>query len=415
MDRSIAPPVAACVVVVAALAAAPLAVEAPAARAPAPGDATAAVAAGPPSPTDNTTARLAIPPHRIERTEFETVTLGMGSTLGAGVADVRSRHEQLTIRAEFGAADTLQDKRSVIDRTLIRLETRSRELQARERAAIRNYSDGTISGAELVRRLASIDAEARRIQSTVELLDALRKQAKAPWLYGRITNVRVRVETLQGPVRRRAARALAGEASTTRIYVEVANRSLVLSTLVDGRYVREATDWWNRQAQAESALRFEDVDARGEELYPWAFSESSATSIEAPAPDTYRVTVFHPQGQLLAYLDARSADVFREVQTLSIAAMPTVSTLTYSGEGLRVTLRRTYAGGPVRILVEEAATDASVNAAVTVDGRALGRTGIDGTVMTIEPRPPYRLNVANGGASLNVTVRSPPDAGPSEG
>lgn len=368
-----------------------------------PVSASPSVAASPPVQANNTTARLTLSDYRVTQSGFETVRIGMGSALQTGSDSVRFQHHRIVVEQRFEAAGSIDEKRTVIDRTLIDLTDRSKALAARERALVRNYSDGSITGETLVRELARIDASAREIETT---LDVLRDRADSNGINvfdGRIIGVRFWVESLQGPVRHRATRAMAGEMPSTRISVVTSDTGVVLSALIEDTYVREATDYRFRRLDDPNAV----VSARDRaaELYPWAWTNRNYGGVDgALTVNIYRISVTHPQGELVAYMDTGSADVFREVQTFAVEDMPATSTFNLTGSGLRVALHRTHEGGPLDVYVEDATTGAVVNAEVTVGSHVLGRTGTDGHVRTLEPVGTYTINVSTNDSSFSATV-----------
>lgn len=383
---------------------------APSLDGPSPAAGAAAPASGvasAPAPTDNTTARLTIPQYRIEQGQFRTVRIGVASSLQRDADGARMAHRRTAIERDFEAAEGVSEKRNAIDRGLIDLSNRADALRARERATTREYSNGNISAETAVRQFARIDASARDLRATLDLVRALTTRVGTSDFDGRIRDVEGDLVALQGPVRRQVALALAGDRSAVRVHVVGSDDALVLATLADGQYIREATNWRNRNASAQPVLDFGEVTSRVEQLYPWATSQRGATSVDWQGAGAWRFQARHSQGQLTASVDASTTDVYREVQSLSVDEMPTVMALVRAEDGVRVELQRTYLGGPLRILVEDAATDAVLNARVSVDGHELGHIGADGLVVTMEPRPPYTLNVTANGTTVSFTVERP--------
>lgn len=404
MERSNPVAVLACLLLVVSAGTVPISVG----SAGSPSGSPAVGAAGPPLPANNTTTRLVLPEYRTTQSGFETVRIGLGSTLQSGSDRVRFSHQRLTVEQQFEAADSIGEKRNVIDLALIDLKDRAKALETHEQAVVRNYSEGNITGETLVRELAHIDANAREIRATLNSLRDFAEREDITVFASRILGVQARAEALQGPVRHRVDRTLAGDEPPTHVSVTASDTGVVLSTLIGDNYVREATDYRNRRPEEDNAVIA--PQDRAAELYPWAFANGGYHSVDgALTADTYRITVFHPQGKLVSYMDTGSADVYHEIQTLTVSEMPTTMTLVRSENGLRVSLRRTYEGGPLNVLVEDAATGAVVNAEVTVDGYELGRTGTDGLVRTIEPQAPYTVNVTGDDANLSIAVDRPFD------
>lgn len=370
-----------------------------------------AAAATVPSPTNNTTARVVVPSFAIRQAEFETVHIGVGGTLQQGAEDARLAHQRIVVQQAFENASTTEQRRRVVDRALIDLSERAAALEARERASLRAYSDGEISATVLVQRLARIDAQAREIDGMARLVRRFTDRIGTQDFDTRIQDIGGVVTTLQGPVRHRAALALAGERPPVRVNVVAAPETMVLSTLVGGGYIREATDWTNRNESAPLTFDLGGVTNRAEDLYPWATEQQNRIGFAWQGAGSWRIFVTHPQGELTASFDASTGDVYRETQRLSIAEMPTTATVAHSESGVRITLERTYIGGPLQVFVENTFESKAIDARVSVDGHDLGNVGADGLAVVIEPRPPYTVNVTADGDTVSFTVERPFEEG----
>lgn len=367
----------------------------------------AGTATAPMTATENTTSRLVLVDYRVTHRQFETAHVEMGGPLAAAVGGVADEHARRTIEHEFAAAETRPAKRSVIDGALRTLEDRVDRLEARERAAIRSYSDGNISGTELLRRLARVDASAREVERTVLTIRRLARNAGIDRFDSRVRDVAGHAEQLRGPVRHQAGRAMAGETVPARVRVTASDEGVVLATLAEGQYLREASRWRSRNASALPELDQGEFFRRVEELYPWVTSRRAGeTGFHWRGNGVWRFRATHSQGELSAYVDAATAGVFREIQRLDVAELPT-SSVDHSERGLQVVLERIYVGGPVRVVVQNAANGAAVNAVVTVEGTELGTTGADGVVWTIEPTMPYTVNVTHDETTVSVTIDRP--------
>lgn len=352
--------------------------------------------AGPPvqrASTNNTTTRLVFPRDEVEQEQFATVRIGLGSTLQSEREKIRYARHRITIEREFEAAESLEDERSVIDQGIIELREQVRALEARERTAIHDYSNGTISAETLLERLARIDAAARQIETTLALLDRLSDNSGISRFDSPIKGIGALVGPLQGPVRNRVSRTVAGETSPKRVFVTGSETGVVLSMLAGGTYYREATELSNRRPNEENNVH--SPWDRAEELYPWAHANAGLTDLEgALTVNSYFINIAHSQGSLFAYMDTGSADIYREVQTFRLRDIATTDPIDRRNGDLNLVLRRTYVGGPLFVYLEDAGTGAAVDARVTVDGHEVGHTGADGLVRTIEPRAPYTVNVS---------------------
>ena len=371
-------------------------------------DATAADADGrTPVPVDNSTARLVIPRDQLDRSDVDDVRPDLGAALSNAGDDVHQRNLRVAVEERFEAANSTNDRLIVIDQTLIDLEERTTALQQRHHDTIQRYANGTIGASELLRRLAALDQTARDMLETVSYLRSRSNKMEGQPLIDKINSLEARLDTLKGPVRQEAARALTGTAdSTGGFHVQVNGRNLVLATVDDGRYLREAYLADNRGEQEGEFPELKthtDALERQEEYYPWVWNttiNSGAVSLGS----VHRTTQRHSQGELVAYFDAYSGEVFYEIQDLRVSEMPKTTALNVTDNGLQVVVERTYPGGPMRVGVYDAATGQPVNAEVSVAGVDVGPTDADGAVQAVEPRTEYEIAVQTPRTSTNVTV-----------
>ncbi len=363
-----------------------------------------------PVPVDNSTARLVVPRDELDRSGTAAVRPDLGAALSSAREDVHEQSRQLSVEERFEAANTTNDRLVVIDQTLIDLEEKSATLLDRQHHVIRSYGNGSIGAPELLRRLARIDQAARDMQDTVSYLRSRSNEMEGQPLKTNINAVDARLDTLRGPVRGEAARTLAGTAdSTGGFHVEVSGSNLVLATVDDdGQYLREAYLIDNRGEEGFPELETHtEAFKRHQEYYPWVWNNSISAGA-APLGTVHRTTQLHNQGELVAYFDAYSGDVFYETQVLQADAMPTTTALNVTDSGLQVVVERTYPGGPMRVGVYDAATGDPVNAEVSVAGVDIGLTDAEGAVRAVEPRTDYEIAVETPRTSTNVTV-DPPD------
>lgn len=345
-----------------------------------------------PQPTEDTTARLVVPPERIDRAGAGTVTVDVGSTLQSDVESTENRYEYHLLRTEYQAAPE-EDREALLDDEITHLESRVEDLQTREEDALQQYSEGELSTTEFVTVLALVHEEAQGIEMRLDGVDRLDDQRT---FSNRTIASKVVLQRLQGPVRERVGAAIAAEEPPMDVYVEATHDGVVLSTLDDGEYVREAHAHWNVDDDPDRRISHSEATNRFENRYPWAWGATDISSRGIGGDLLYQGSVSHEQGKLTTYIDGGSGDVIIEYQYLEIDAMPISQTVVAEGDGPDVTLERTYAGGPARI---ETGTDAEVK----IDGEHVATTE-DGDVWIVEPRPPYELSVTANGEPTNVTV-----------
>ena len=356
------------------------------------------LAASQPQPTENTTARLGLDPENIDRTDGETVTIDVGSTVRSDVETTDARHEYHLLQVEYQAASE-EDRPAVLENETNHLESRVEELRIREETAFERYNEGELSTAEFVTELAAVHEQARGIEMRLDGIDQLDEQQT---FSDRTVATAVELRRFQGPVREQAGNALAGKEPPKEIYVETAEDGVVLSTIDDGQYVREAHAHWNIEENPDSRISYGQAASRFESLYPWAWSAGHVSTSGIGGDLLYRGYSDHQHGELTAYLDPGTEGIFLEHQFLYLESMPIQQTVVTDEGDFNATVERTYAGGPALV---DAGTD---DADVWIDGEHTGTTGDDGTLWIVEPRPVYDLSITVDGESANATVEGQP-------
>ncbi|MFD1513255.1 DUF7096 domain-containing protein [Halomarina rubra] len=314
-------------------------------------------------------------------------SLDVATAVATDVSATSARLTRESIAAAYETAPR-DSRRAVIEGFESDLRNATDDLRDRERATLRAYNDGRLSGEEYLKELAEIDAKADRL-----------------WSVGDFINVRYGGQTAEtladlyglrgGPVRNRLAQVYAGDRSSLRVHVTTTDSGFALGAFVDDRIgpaFASETYLGDVRRRSSGPDRYDGNAGRAlnrlGELYPWVFSARDASV--SGKPDVYRATRTHSQGSTVVFLDGQSGRVFAEHSTASLDRTPTVYTNeTNVSSGLTVSLGRTHRGGPLNVTV----TDISgqrVPATVTVNGRQVGQTGDDGMLWTVTP---YRANL----------------------
>lgn len=325
-------------------------------------------------------------------------------------ADDRVEAQYLGRAAEnrLAAAESSSARADIASAYLDEIAQRVDRLKSRERAAVRAYANDTISDAELLQTLARIDGRAAALD---QALYTHRRMDSAVSGYDgsdRRNRLRAELTMLRSPVREQIRSAFDGsdDRENTLTYVDATRDGVVVETLHDGDYLREAIRYDNRNDNATDT--FVDGTTPYEyaqtELYPWAFDNAQSIGIFPQRWNSrYRLTVTHDQGRVTAYIDGNSREAFREVQTLSVDRLPRTTATVESAEDLNVTIERTPAGGPLRFNVTDG-EGTPVDATVEVNGDVVGRTGAGGELWTLQPRSDFFVTVSHEGANVTTLV-----------
>jgi hypothetical protein len=354
------------------------------------------------------------------RAETRLRTIDLGPAVSLATNHTGAKLETLATVERVRSATTDDERQDRLGVAVTALERDVLDLQAEHAAALEAYSAGRIDGEALLLRLGRIGDRARELEERRASVDALVADAAAESgalrdVTARLNALRFDLLALQGPVRDRVVSVVRGDASPTRFFVAASPDALVVSMIVDGEYVREAFRG-DFRGQTPGEVGPQDARNATRTAYPgvWATQRNSTAIGQAR---TFVVRVPHSRGRLNAYVDGRTGRVFRETQWRPLDSMENNETVSGTRDNLRLTVNRTYAGGPLRIELVDAESDAPVDLTVTIgppDGRSqvVGSTGPDGVLWSISPAAEYTVTAINTEDPTAVSITAQPSAPP---
>lgn len=367
---------------------------------------------------NNTTNQLEIPDSEVSQSTYSEIGVDVGTTVQTGSTQLHQRHEALSFEERFRQTDSNTERDELIDERLATVEDQQAALDARQDTAMSQYAAGEITAAEFLRIRMVVNAEANELLSTLSRIDSVPDATTGYSLSGdlstRIRTVEGDLQTLNGPVGTRLHDdATSGD--RTPIYLEVSTDAYMLATIDDDQYLRETRldderdpslpDQFLAAAENDSDTnRFEVADERAAELYTWLYERQGPGFTYYGTSGIYELTATHPNGQLTAYIDAGTTNVFYEEQHRDLAGVETTSTETSVNETLRVTVQRSVEGGPLLVSASNNITDNSINANVSINGQPVGSTGSDGILWTVEPNGDYTLNVTAAETQTTIDI-----------
>ena len=354
----------------------------------------------------------------VDRSGQATASLDVAATVGANAGSVRSTFSRVSVRKRYEAAATPSDRRRVVGTGVDRLARRVAALERREVRAIDRYAAGERGETDLLRTLASVDAEAAARAETARWLESRAVDLEMATESRRLSTLRIRLLALRGPVRTDVAAGLDGS-KPTRVHVETADGGLVLATVernAAGEYVYAREAYSPAIRNRRGGNRYEDfgeVFNRLAERYPWVNARSPRVDDSVrigragEGAPLYSMEFNYDRGWLTPYLDGGTGRVVKEDKRRELTDRPIDRSDATSDDGtLAVTVRTTYASGPVAVNATDPATGRPVNATVLVDGERVGPTR-RGTRWTVEPRGAVNVTVVRGDATVTTTVRAP--------
>lgn len=353
----------------------------------------------------NTTSRLTVSGDVV--TSRAAPSHNLAETLSTADERMRTNFRVRTFETRLSAVGSTQARAAVADDALDDIAARTAALKRTEREAVRSFADGNITETRLLRTLASIDARAELLDNAVSEHRRVSSSIAGYSASDRRQAISVELAMLQTPVRSELRESFSGGDGAAVAYVDASQEGVVVETLGDENYYREAVRFDNRNDNATDTFDGDAASVLGyvEDLYGWASDNKRGEVRLAGIYDgRWRVTVPHEQGELTTYIDGNTRSVFREIQTLQLNRLPHSDTIRTTGDEVNVTINQTPHNGPVQIRVTDGAGQ-PVAASVSINDDAVGRTGADGTVWTLEPRSHYLVSVSTGGETVNTTVR----------
>ncbi|KZX49893.1 hypothetical protein [Haloarcula sp. K1] len=351
---------------------------------------------------DNTTNHLTIPASDVRSTTYNQSSIDVGVAVAAGSSDLRSDYATTTFERKFFQQDSEAARDRLVDETLTNIESKRTSLEQRNQIAIQQYANGAITAREFLRQRALLDAESRQLATR---LDRIRATAGTAPDYSLSPNQRFRLEnnrgvlkTSRGPISQRISAETAGNTEPNTVYVEVSSEGYMLSTVAGGRYTRETYLGQDREqtaidqfARTNDSLRA--VNTRAETLYPWLYSEQYPSVQTYGRSAIYQIQADHSNGQLTAYLDGGTTNVFYETQHLELTTVDRSEVATNVNQSVRVRVEQSFESGPLLVTVSDNSTGSTADATVRINGKRIGTTGTDGSLWTVEPRGEYTVTV----------------------
>lgn len=344
------------------------------------------------------------------------VTIDVGATLDDDANRLESRYDDHRLDARMEAADSDAERRAILREEESRLSQSVEQLRDREQAAYTGYYEGDHTERELLSELAIVHTNAVALDDSIATLEEHANDVSGVSLTDRIETMEVETLTMQGPVRERVAEMLRGEADSTRAYVETNGEGVILGVVDGGDYHREAHRIDHRNPDGESQYgSLGQSEDRIEELYPSVFSDARWSYSEV-GYGTHRGVGNHAQGSLTVYLDTATGEVYREFQTFDLGSTETTLIEEETDAGVDMAVSQTVPGGPAKVTLTDAGTDAPLSGEVALNNRTVGTTNEAGEVWFVAPRDSMTITATVGSTEIELavsedsaTARSPSD------
>lgn len=333
----------------------------------------------------------------------------IGPAAGLEIGDTTAAMETEAVVDRIEAAETVDERQRRIVAAESDLRQAEVSLHSRQRSAISAHAAGRLTDQELLAELVSVARTAERLDERRAALDELADDTEDFSL--NTGDLQVRLDVYTGPVRSHAAETLRSDSAADRIAVETNGETVVLTAIIGDQYVREVYrgDRWDRGASS-----FEDpTDALEETVaaYPQAGETRLSDGTLGTGP-AIRVTIPHEQGQLRTFVSSGDGGVFVEHQHRELETFDDADPISTTQDGLNLTVKRTYPGGPVKVSVTDADTgDPARGLTVTIgdDATEVGTTDANGVLWTLSPNEPYQVTVIDEPRVARISGIEPTD------
>ncbi|PSP60211.1 hypothetical protein BRC73_03315 [Halobacteriales archaeon QH_7_66_37] len=281
--------------------------------------------------TPNSTSYVAPDAANLTRQEYEEVDLDVGAAMATDAERLQGRHDELLI------TDLGTESSDGARTTVGVLEARVTTLERRHERVLQNYSDGDISTETLLTELARIEVAARQYRGTI---DQLGEADLSDSLAKRVAALSVEPTVLDQPVTERVVQAKTTGTESVRVYVGAADDGIVAATVIEDRYVRQATLRGERDPFGDDQF-VEDSEGRAQAASNRAstiYSSQTDTVRGFAGTHVYEFRANHSLGQVFAYLDGATTNPFHETGPMAIfvTGASGLSPITISIDGQQV-------------------------------------------------------------------------------
>lgn len=327
---------------------------------------------------------------------YESVSLDLGAAVQADAQQLRTAHEERTLDAGLSAAFNESGRDFLAERRLETIASRYEQIDQREQEILDAYSQGDISTAMFLSELANLHVV---VESQSQLQAQAAEEVTVP---ERLLNLEGGL-LVENPVIEEVAAAQRTVDSSTSVYVLTGEEMYVLATIDGERFLRQATVRSGRdlgagtdedQLRSDGNLSLEQVSERTAELYPWVDDQlvPGSYGYHDPRAKVYEVSLDHPKGELLTFIDGATTEVFHETHNQPLDRLEFTRTVENDTGALNVSVEQTRPTGPMRITVTSDGQPVE-GATVRISDQPVGTTDRSGVLWAVEPRIGDELTV----------------------
>jgi hypothetical protein len=356
------------------------------------------------TPMENGTNYLS--PNQPVTEGYERVSPDVSSAASISAQTIHSEHDSQRQGEQLTTADE-DNRRSVANTQLDDAEAKFEVLAQRQQELYEAYSTRELSSREFLRNLATLQVE---IKSLVESYERAARVAELG--IERLSQFETLKDGLspEQPALTQITDVLTAEEDSQMVYLQGSNEGVVIATVTDDQFTRQATVLSERNFDGRDQFRlaqnisigdegwatpigYSEALSRLSELYPWTYSRTQADPANInQLSRIYSVYTPNPQGELTTYFDGATRNVFHENQAGPVDAYSIQSSVSNRSDEFQITLGLTHDSGPLRVTVADSEQPIS-DATVQINGTPVGSTDDDGLLWTIQPRTGFEISV----------------------
>ncbi len=301
----------------------------------------------------------------VDRSDFVVQTPNLANSIFIDKKIISSEFSKYIISEGISLANGDEEKREILFQAATEVEIESAEIIGRFREIQDRWKSGWIGSDEFIRELILISTEAEVL---VDLLDYIEKEAEnVPQmeLRGRIRMLKEKLIPFEGPVRDHLIDVTRGGSQIGSIYIAASQRGMVLATIKNGKYLREAYVW--DQESSSGGISLDEAISRTATLYPIAYGPevSQQTGIMGKGRG-YQIEIGFESGSLTSYLDGGTRNVFYEIQERKLWIVESESKVEFIGDSTKVVIGRSFVGGPLKVEVYDENTGGTAPAMMLI-------------------------------------------------
>lgn len=355
---------------------------------------------------------LSTDPDAVERVELDRHHADLGPAINLGTTRDSESVTKQAIDRRLGSIESDSERQRQILGELNTIEQQLVTLEEERSAVIAAYNDDEIDAHEFLVEIARLQQVATDLEGRLDVLAMAADDTDGYSISSdRQREISSNLELFTGPVASYATEVLRGEHGSEYFYVETTDSGIVLSAIDGDQHVREVLRPDRRDTGAGTIDDPEIAETVVAESYPELWNRSTSTRVQGEG-SIVRVTVVYDGGELVAFVDGGSEQIFREYRSTALEATEFSTAVNRTQSGLDVTVERTHVGSPFVVTVTEIGDDTPIaGATVTVaqgeaESEVIGVTDADGVVWGIEPRGTYTISVIDGTNSAFVELES---------